>query len=144
MPERPPPKMGPGRRAVFRPDHKSFGEFILSEQVRDVTADVAHDIAAEAGRLAPRRKSGEPKEGTEMADRFHVNREAGTIKVERNVRVKVEVYNEARSAAPNEFGNKDKTGRQHTPRTRMLGRAGAMFGDFKHGKVGPARSDGTF
>lgn len=127
--DRPPPKMGPGRRVVFRPDHSKatgFGGFILSEQVRDVTEEVAHDIAQRAGQLAPRRKSGVTPDGAAMADQFKVKREAGTIKVKGNIRVKVEVYNSARSAAPMEFGN------THTKtRHRMLGRAGAEFGDFK-------------
>lgn len=128
MAGRPPPKMGPGRRVVFRPDHSKdtgFGGFILSDQVRDATNEVAEDIAVLAKELAPRRKSGVVPDGTAMADRFKVKRDAGTIKVSGNIRVKVEVYNEAASAAPNEFGNK----RNH--RYRMLGRAGAAFGDFK-------------
>lgn len=127
MAEIKPPAMR-GRRAVFRPNHKEFGQFILSDQMRDVTAEVAVDIALLAGRFAPRRKSrGQVPDGAAMADRFRVNREAGTLKVERNLRVKVEVYNESRSAAPNEFGGKKKKHRRH----RMLGRAGAAFGDFK-------------
>lgn len=122
----PAPAMGPGRRVVFRPDHTDFGKFILSDQVRDAVAEVAHDIANRAGELAPRRKSrGRVPDGAAMADRFKVNKAAGVIKVERNVRVKVEVWNDARSAAPNEFGSKNNT------RHRMLGRAGAEFGDFK-------------
>lgn len=128
MSERRPPAMGPGRRVVYRPDHSKddgFGGFILSDQVRDVTTEVARDIAQEAGRLAPRRKAGQVPDGAAMADRFEVNEDAGTIKVGRNVRIKVEVFNEATSAAPNEFGNK------RNKRHRMLGRAGAKFGDFK-------------
>lgn len=125
MAEQPPPIMGPGRRAVFRPDHKSFGRFIRSDQMREVTAEVARDIASKARDLAPRRKHGDVPEGVAMADRFEVNREAGYIKVAGNIRVKVEVYNSARSAAPNEFGGK------RNARHRMLGRAGAAFGDFK-------------
>ena len=125
MATQPPPRMGPGRRAVFRPDHVSFGEFILSEQVRDVTAEVAADIADLAGQYAPRRKKGVTPNGQAMADRFKVNREAGTLRVAGNVRVKVEVFNEAPSAAPNEFGSK------RNKRHRMLGRAGAFYGDFK-------------
>lgn len=126
MAGRPPPKMGPGRRVVFRPDHKSFGEFILSDQVRDPVEEVSRDIAALARKFAPRRKGrGIVPDGTAMADRFKVEREAGTIKVSGNVRVKVVVYNEAPSAAPNEFGSK------RNQRHRMLGRAGAAFGDFK-------------
>ena len=121
--------MGPGRRVVFRPDHSKdtgFGGFILSDQVRDPVEEVCEDIAKLAGKFAPRRKDrGVVPEGTAMADRFCVNREAGTLKVSGNVRVKVEVYNEAPSAAPNEFGGPRNT------RHRMLGRAGAAFGDFK-------------
>lgn len=128
MPERPAPRMGPGRRVVFRPNHSKadgFGGFILSDDVRDVTVEVAKDIAAKARQLAPRRKHGSTPDGLSMADQFKVNRDAGTIKVAGNIRVRVEVFNSARSAAPNEFGG------QRNARHRMLGRAGAAFGDFK-------------
>lgn len=126
MAEQKTPRMGPKDHARFVPDHKSFGEFILSEQMRDVTADVAHDIAKLAGKLAPRRKDrGNVPDGTAMADNFKVRREAGVLKVSKNVRVKVEVFNPMRSAAPNEFGG------PRNKRHRMLGRAGAAFGDFK-------------
>ena len=123
------PNFRPGEHAVFVPDHKSFGEFMLSDQMRDVTAEAAHDIAALAGHYAPRRKDrGTVPDGTEMADRFEVNREAGVLAVGKsfhNLRVKVEVFNEAPSAAPNEFGSK------RNKRYRMLGRAGAAIGIFK-------------
>lgn len=120
-----------GEYVEFRPDHKSFGEFIRSEQVRDPVEEVSKDIADLAGQYAPRRKDrGNVKEGTAMADRFRVQRMAGFINVAGNSRVKVTVYNTAASAAPNEFGNK------RTKRHRMLGRAGAAFGDFMQGKKG--------
>lgn len=119
------PKFRPGERAKFVPDHKSFGRFIRSKQMRDAVVEVAEDIADLAGHYAPRRKKGRPPEGTAMADQFKVNRNAGTLKVHRAHRVKVEVFNSARSAAPNEFGGK------HNARHRMLGRAGAAYGDFK-------------
>lgn len=118
------PKMGKGTFVRYRPDHKSFGRFIKSEQMRDVTAEVAEDIAARAGMLAPRRKDrGVVPDGTAMADSFEVNREAGRLKVAGNVRVMVHVVNHKRSAAPMEFGN------EHVKGHRMLGRAGAEFGD---------------
>ena len=45
MAEQKPPTMG-RRRALFKPDHKSFGEFILSDQMRDPTEEAARDVAA--------------------------------------------------------------------------------------------------
>lgn len=127
------------RRVTYKPNHKSFGEFIKSDQVRDFTVEVANDISTEARKLAPRRKNRGvvPDGGAAMADRFEVVREAGFMKVSRSVRVKVDVINSAPSAAPNEFGGK------RNKRYRMLGRAGAMFGDFKAGREGPLREDGT-
>ena len=123
------PNFAPGRRAVFVPDHKSFGEFMVSDQIRDVVVDVCQSIAHLAGEYAPRRKDrGTVPDGAAMADRFHVNRDAGVMRVgkqHQNVRVKVEVYNESPAAAPNEFGNK------RNKRYRMLGRAGAAHGTFK-------------
>lgn len=118
------PNMGKGTFIKYRPDHRSFGRFIKSEQMRDVTTEVAKDIARRAGELAPRRKVDKKKRGRNqepLADQFQVKREAGRMKVANNVRVKVEVYNNARSAAPMEFGNEHVEGR------RPLGRAGAEF-----------------
>lgn len=109
----------------YKRDEKSFGEFILSDQIREPVAEVAKDIAKLAGKYAPRRKRGNAPDGTEMADRFRVNKDAGTIVVNTFPRVQVDVYNESRSAAPNEFGGK------RNKRHRMLARAGAAFGDFK-------------
>ena len=114
------------RRVRYVPDHKSFGEFMLSDQMRDVTVRVCFDISQTARRLAPKRKDrGKVPDGTQMADRFRINKDAGILVVAGNPRVKVEVFNEARSAAPNEFGSK------RNKRYRMLGRAGAAHGDFK-------------
>lgn len=114
----------PGR-ITYRPDNESFGKFMVSGQMRDVTVEVCRDIAKRAGVYAPRRKSGVTPPGEALADNFKVNSAAGVLVVAGNPRVKVEVYNSKRSAAPNEFGSK------RNPRHRMLGRAGADFGDFK-------------
>ena len=122
----PGPRMAPGTRVQYRPNHKSFGAFMLSDQIRDPVAEVAQQVQHQARRNAPRRKSGVTPDGLAMADRFRVNVNAGVISIgEGGPRVKVEVYNEARSAAPNEFGS------ERNKRHRMLGRAGAAFGDFK-------------
>lgn len=118
------PKMG-SRRALYVPNHRSFGAFMRSEQMRSVTADVAGDIAKVAAELSPVSKRGGDRDGRRMRDQFKVERESGYLKVGGNLRVLVEVVNNARSAAPNEFGTR------RNKRHRMLGRAGALFGDFK-------------
>lgn len=124
------PRMG-RRRVVYVPNHPSFGSFIRSDQVRDPTAEVAQDIATAAKGFSPTSSRGGDQEGRRMKDQFKVVKQAGMIKVSGNIRVKVEVVNNARSAAPNEFGT--RRNRRH----RMLGRAGAMFGDFKPQNEGP-------
>lgn len=128
MADRPPPKMGPGRRMVFRPDHKSFGEFILSEQMRGVTAEVAKDISDRAKEFTP---TGDGSDG-HMKDKYEVERQGGVLKVDRSFRVMVLVVNTDARAAAVEFGGR------FNKRRRPLGRAGGMFGDFKHGKKGGA------
>lgn len=119
------PKMRRGERVRYVPNHRSFGAFLRSEQMRDVTEDVASDIASTAKALSPESSRGGDQEGRRMKDQFKVEREAGLMKVSGNFRVMVIVSNNARSAAPNEFGTK------RNKRHRMLGRAGALFGDFK-------------
>lgn len=119
------PRMRQGERVRYVPNHRSFAKFIKSDQVRDPTAEVAEDIAALAKELSPTSTRGGDQEGRRMKDRFKVVKAAGFMKVSGNIRVKVEIVNDARSAAPNEFGT--KRNKAH----RMLGRAGAAFGDFK-------------
>lgn len=111
--------------AFYKPNFSSFGRFMRSDQVRRPVDRVAHDIADRAAKYSPRRKHGIAPPGTALADRYRVKTEAGEITVDGHLRVKVEVFNSAPSAAPNEFGNK------RNKRHRMLGRAGADFGDFK-------------
>lgn len=119
------PRMRPGERVRYVPNHRSFGAFMKSDQMRDPTEEVAKDIAARAKALSPTSSRGGDQEGRRMRDRFKVVRNAGLLKVAGNLRVKAEVVNDARSAAPNEFGTRKNK------RHRMLGRAGAHFGDFK-------------
>lgn len=125
------PRMPKGKHTFYVPNHASFGAFIKSDQVRDPTEEVAQDIAAMAKELSPQSSRGGTQDGRRMRDQFKVVRAAGFMKVAGNVRVKVEIENNARSAAPNEFGTRKN--RRH----RMLGRAGAMFGDFKPQNEGP-------
>ena len=120
-------KFKPGEHTKYVPNHRSFGAFIKSERMRDVTVEVAQDIAALAKQFSPESSRGGDQEGRRMKDQFDVVRNAGFIKVGGNVRVKVEVVNPARSAAPNEFGTS-----KNKPH-RMLARAAMMIpgGSFK-------------
>lgn len=125
---RPPPKLNPRTYAFFRPDRKSFQEFILSEQMRDPTAEVARDIMALAKSKTPRGSDGSDGH---IADSYELIREGGTMVVGDSFpypRVAVEIVNLHPRAAALEFGNK------RSAKRRMLGSAGAAFGDLK-GKI---------
>jgi len=127
------PRMSRGQRVKYVPNHRSFGAFMKSDQIRDPTEEVANDIAILAASFTPAEKSG-AKEHTGLHARvkkgFRVKRNAGLIKVSGNIRVKVEVVNNADGAALIEFGGRG------LPALRPLGRAGAKFGDF-HPEGGP-------
>lgn len=118
------PRIPPGKRVHYVANNRSFGAFIRSQQMRSATAEVAQDIARMARALSPASKDG-GDDGTHMRDQFEVEESAGFMRVGRNTRVQVDVVNGDRAAAPNEFGT------SRTPRRRMLGRAGAAFGDFQ-------------
>lgn len=119
----------PGKRTKYVPNNRSFGAFMRSDQMRDVTADVADDIALAAAAMTPSRKGGKVEKRTGLHARvkkgFRVKKAAGLMKVSGNLRVKVTVTNSEPGAALLEFGGRGLT------RRRMLGRAGAKFGDFK-------------
>lgn len=124
---RPPPAMG-RRAVVYREDHKSFGRFILSEQVRDPVEEIARELIMPlAIKNTPRSGGGvrvvKGKVIPHMQDAYKVIREAGTLKVHRARRVMVKVVNTSNHSAAVEFGNKITRPR------RPLGRAGAAIGD---------------
>lgn len=118
-------RLAPGEHVKYVENRRSFGAFMRSDQMRDVTVEVARDIAALAKELSPESRRGGDQSGVRMRDQFEVERDAGLMRVGGNLRVMVIVSNNARSAAPNEFGT------SRNKRHRMLGRAGAAFGDFK-------------
>ena len=110
------PRMPKGTRVLYKPNHRSFGAFIRSDQMRRVTVRVAMDIARAAQAKTPSAKAG-AEEHTGLHQR-----------VKDGFRVRVEVVNVAEEAPWVEFGTFG------IPRQRMLGEAGAMFGDFHDGK----------
>jgi hypothetical protein len=115
---------GGRKRVQFGVNNESFGEFIMSDQVRKPTAEVAHDIMGVAAADTP---VGPGTDG-HMKDAYRLEVEAGSIKVHGEFRVKVKVHNDDPESALVEFGSK------HNQRRRMLGKAGAAFGDFKSKK----------
>lgn len=119
-------RFGPGRRAVYKPNHRSFGAFMRSDQMRDVTARVATDIAIAAGALTGPAAPDEPEDLlARVKEGFKVKKNAGLMKVGGNLRVRVDVVNNVDGSALFEHGARQ------IARRRMLGRAGAKFGDFK-------------
>lgn len=117
----------PGQRAKYVPNNRSFGAFIRSDQMRDPTIEVAQDIARAAATKVVRPGDTESTTGLHARVRkgFKVRRNAGLMKVGGNLRVKVEVFNNAEGSALIEYGGRGLA------RQRSLGRAGAEFGDFK-------------
>lgn len=120
------PRMRRGQHTKYVPNHSSFGRFIKSDQVRDPTEAVARDIATLAGSSVTG-GGGEHSRGLHARVRagFKVKRNAGLMKVSGNLRVRVDVVNNQEGSALIEFGARN------LERQRMLGKAGAAFGDFK-------------
>lgn len=120
-------RFAPGQHTKYVPNHRSFGAFIKSDQMRDVTVEVAKDIALSAAGKTPPSEGGEDSTGfhDQVKKGFKVKRKAGLLKVSGNLRVKVEVVNNVDGSALIEFGGRG------LPRLRPLGAAGAEHGDFK-------------
>jgi hypothetical protein len=112
------------RKAAFGMNNRSFGEFILSDQMRDPVYEVTKDIAKLAGSTA-KRDNKDKRNVHHYADSFVPVKEGGALTVHLALRVMCKVTNDDPVALYNEFGNKK------SKRLRTLGRAGAAFGDFK-------------
>jgi hypothetical protein len=98
----------------YKPNHKSFARFMVSEQVREPVRKVAHLIEADA-------KADTPVRTGELASSYEVN--DITVPINGDAHGAAEVRNTDRKAAANEFGNKRMPGR------RMLGKAASKYGD---------------
>ena len=120
------PRFPRGQRSVYVANHGSMAAFLVSKQVRDATEHVANDIAALAKALTP---VGDGDNGVHLRDQYKVVRNGGVQAVGKfgSVRVRVTITNPSAYAASHEFGGKNN------PKSRMLGRAGAFFGDLKEG-----------
>ena len=127
-------------RVGYKPNHISFGRFILSEQARRPVIQAAYAIAALAA-ATTKRSAGE---GPHLADGYKVNtKSAPVIAGDATPRVGAEVYNETTKegetesyAAAHEFGR--GPGDRKSP--RPLGRAGAAIsGDPDFGSIQAAK-----
>ena len=121
------PRFRRGQRSVYVANHGSMAAFLVSKQVRDATENVANDIATLAKALTP---VGDGDNGVHLRDQFKVIRNGGVQAVGAfgNVRARVTIMNPSPYAASHEFGGKNNS------KSRMLGRAGAFFGDLKEGQ----------
>ena len=110
------------RNGAFNPDHRSFAEFLMSDQAVTPVEHAANDIRRVAAGLA---QSVSRTEG--LASGYDVETPVLPVVVAGNPRRIAEVVNHDPAATPNEFGNR------RTPRRRFLGRAAAPFGDLHSG-----------
>lgn len=103
----------------YSPNHREFGKFMRSDQVKVVAVAAAHDIADRAAELAS-------KDTGNYARSFQVNAAARDLAVKGNLRAIAEVYNSDPAAAGQEFGD-----RWDNPPQRTLGLAGGEVGEWR-------------
>jgi hypothetical protein len=105
----------------YKPNNKSFGAYMKSDQVHKLAVAAAEDIMLIAAFLAP-------KNTTSYARAFRVNRRTGLIKLRGvNPRRYATVYNSDKAAAPVEFGGR----RKRQKAEHVLLRAGAHVGQVR-------------
>lgn len=101
--------------STYKPNHQSFGKFMLSRQIKAPVTDIARLIAIDAEANTPRATG-------DLASSYEIN-DITPVIAGGNPRAAAEVRNRDRAAAPQEFGNK------HVKGKRMLGKAASRFGD---------------
>ena len=107
------------QRVGYKPDHKSFGEFILSEQARKPAIEAAQDIQALV-------RSRVTKRTGHQAESYKVNEHPAPVSVGGNPRATADVYSDDPAALADEFGN----AKRRNP-GRPLGKAGAIIGELR-------------
>jgi hypothetical protein len=99
----------------YQPNHGDFGKFMLSQQIKRPTEDIARLIALDA-------EANTPVKTGDLASGYEVN-DVTPVVAGGNPRAAYEVRNRNEAAAPQEFGNK------HVKGQRMLGKSASKFGD---------------
>lgn len=123
------------KTARYVRDNKGFAAFAMSDGVGDFAEHVAEDIVAVAIGNSP--ASGAEKgssDGTRFKDHFSIHRTVVAIKGKPRQAARID--NDAEYAAQVEFGfgpNARPQGGSHGEATRPLGRAAALFGDWRGG-----------
>lgn len=125
------------RGGYYKMDHKSFGQMMVSEQLRKPLAAVSNLIKIHAAantlqsgyKSTSKRRRGVPPPGSRLHENYEV--EVGPIVIlvvqgKASPRISQRVVNRKRSAARREFGPQ---GENHTGGTRDLRRAGERYGD---------------
>lgn len=101
--------------STYKPNHRSFEEFMLSQQIKKPVREIAELIKGDA-------IGGTPVNTGELAGSYDVN-DITPVIAGGNPRAAMEVRNTNAAAAPQEFGNK------HVRGHRMLGKAASKYGD---------------
>lgn len=99
----------------YKPNHKSFEAFMLSQQIKKPTREIAELIKVDA-------IDGTPIKTGDLAGSYEVN-DVTPVVAGGNPRAAFEVRNSDPAAAPQEFGN------VHVKGQRMLGKAASRYGD---------------
>lgn len=105
-------------RSSYRPNKKSFGAFMRSDQVFIPVKQIALDIRNVA-RATARKKTGA------LARGYKVNERKELLSINGAPRAIAKVVNSDPAAVPDEFGNSRQKG------NRTLRKAASKFGDMK-------------
>lgn len=101
--------------STYKPNHRSFEQFMLSQQIKKPVREIAELVKTDA-------IAGTPVATGDLASSYEVN-DVTPVVAAGNPRAAFEVRNSDPAAAPQEFGNK------HVKGQRMLGKAASRFGD---------------
>ena len=101
----------------YKPNHKEFGAYMMSEEARKAPIEVAKQIVEDL-RVSVKRST---RDHPHLADSYRVNAESGPVVFDGNPRVGAEVYSDHPAAAPEEFGGSKNRS------NRWLGRVGAKY-----------------
>jgi len=103
--------------AKYKPDNKSFGQYMMSDEARQAPIAVAKQIVEDL-KITVKRSS---RPGEHLADSYRVNEASEPVTFDGNPRVGAEVYSDHRGAVPEEFGG------LRNKKRRWLGKAGAKY-----------------